>query len=123
MYLFNAEGVTRIVRNREGNLQVIDSAVFEAAGLDPNTVTHGCTDAGVKWCAAIATVVGEGEDWNTRNMEMMRQSVELLGAATDEHVLKIWWFKLLEGVATSYVRFQNNLEGCRETCGKRSWQR
>ncbi len=124
VHLFNDEGaITAMTKNKDGHWQVFDSAANDAAGLNPSTSTHSCTEGGIQGCAVIATILGAGDDVSTEVIESVGAVEEFYDGVVENGVSKTWYYKSLKYFGAWSIRYKNNLDVCRNTCGKQSWER
>ncbi|NIY88313.1 hypothetical protein HCZ64_13975 [Vibrio campbellii] len=119
---------------KNGVVQSVDEAAFTAGGFtNPNSISHSCSDSDIFICATLPTVLGEGGDSVTDVLDLVSDmsgfSADSLEKLTRGKYSTGAVIMNLKGIDTLYrylsfgKRFDNNLQICRDTCGKPKWQR
>ncbi|MEL7441032.1 MAG: RHS repeat-associated core domain-containing protein, partial [Pseudomonadota bacterium] len=114
---------------KNGVVQSVDEAAFSAGGFtNPNSISHSCSDSDIFICATLPTVLGEGGDSVTDVLDLVSDmsgfSADSLEKLTRGKYSTGAVIMNLKGIDTLYrylsfgKRFDNNLQICRDTCGK-----
>lgn len=112
---------SRMTQNPDGNWQYRDNAAFAAAGLGGSTITHSCGGGSVGLCVFTATVFGQGGTAITNGIE---DAVTITNSGIESLEVKVpLQAKILQYLFTVKTRWSNNLDACKSTCGKESFQR
>ncbi|MBZ0330987.1 RHS domain-containing protein, partial [Halomonas sp. ANAO-440] len=104
--------------NRDGHCQYHDNSGRYSAGLSPSTATHDNSTSGILGCAIISTALGGGEvpDEIETAGQIVNGANKIQELISDAKVVPN--SKLL----TLPARFGDNMNSCRETAGKQTWQ-
>ncbi|QNU64197.1 hypothetical protein [Vreelandella titanicae] len=104
--------------NRDGHCQYLDNSGRYSGGLSPSTATHDDSTSGILGCAIISTALGGGE---------VPDEIETVGQIADgankiQELISDTKVIPNSKLLTIPARFGDNMDSCRETAGKQTWQ-